>query len=165
MSHYQRASISVRKAATADSEAVIAVVRKCWTQYPDVVFDLDAELPELKDFARHYRGLEGEAWVAELDSEIVGCVAITPDDQPGMWMLHKLNVLPTARRHGVATALMREAEAAARAQDAVRMALWSDTRFVESHAFYASLGYEKIPLTRELGDLSGTVEYRFRKSL
>ena len=74
----------------------------------------------------------------------------------------------TARRSihdRLATALMREDEAAARAHNAVRMVLWSDTRFTESHAFYASLGYEKIPLTRELGDLSGTVEYRFRKSL
>lgn len=45
------------------------------------------------------------------------------------------------------------------------MVLWSDTRFVESHALYISLGYEKIPVTRELGDLSYTVELRFRKSL
>ena len=155
----------VRKAEETDSEAVIALVRECWSQYPGVVFDLDAELPELKNFAGYYRGLEGEAWVAKLDGEIAGCAAITPEDQPGVWMLHKLYVLPSARRHGIATALVREAEMAARAADAVRMVLWSDTRFVESHAFYASLGYEKIPLTRELNDLSNTVEFRFRKSL
>ena len=155
----------VRKATTADSAAVIAVVRKCWTQFEGVEFDLDAERPELKDFARYYQGLEGEAWVAELDGAVVGCAAIAPDDRPGMWILHKLYVLPTARRLGLAAALVREAEAAARAHDAVRMALWSDIRFTESHAFYASLGYEKIPVTRELGDLSGTVEFRFRKSL
>jgi len=158
-------SLLVRKAADTDSEAVIALVRECWSQYPGVVFDLDAELPELKNFAGYYRGLEGEAWVAKLDGEIAGCAAITPDDQPGVWMLQKLYVLPSARRHGIATALVREAEMAARAADAVRMVLWSDTRFVESHAFYASLGYEKIPLTRELNDLSNTVEFRFRKSL
>lgn len=158
--------MKTRVATAADSEAVIALVRECWTQYPNVVFDLDGELPELKHFAHHYRALGGEAWVADLDGRIAGCVAITPEeDEPGVWMLHKLNVIPTARRHGIATALVREAETAARAADAVRMVLWSDTRFVESHAFYASLGYEKIPLTRELGDLSGTVEYRFRKSL
>lgn len=157
--------MKTRIATDTDSTAVIAVVRECWTQYPGVVFDLDNELPELKDFAGHYRGLGGEAWVAELDGAIAGCVAIAPEDEPGVWMLHKLNVLPTARRHGIATALMRQAEAAVRAHDAVRMVLWSDTRFTESHAFYASLGYEKIPLTRELGDLSRTVEFRFRKSL
>jgi N-acetylglutamate synthase-like GNAT family acetyltransferase len=158
-------SASVRVASDTDSDAVIAVVRECWTQYPGVVFDLDGELPELKDFAAYYRALGGEAWVAELDGAVAGCAAIAPEDEPGVWMLHKLNVPPAARRHGIASALVREAEAAARTRDAVRMVLWSDTRFVESHAFYASLGYEKIPLTRELGDLSGTVEYRFRKSL
>ena len=57
-------------------------------------------------------------------------------------MLHKLNVLPEARRQGVGAALVREAETAAREHDAVRMVLWSDTRFVESHALYESLGYE-----------------------
>ena len=155
----------VRAAGDADSDAVIALVRECWTQYPGVVFDLDGELAELRDFAGYYRALEGEAWVAELDGRVAGCIAILPEDQPGVWMLHKLNVLPSARRRGIASALVREAEAAARARDAVRMVLWSDTRFIESHALYASLGYEKIPVTRELGDRSNTVEFRFRKSL
>jgi GNAT superfamily N-acetyltransferase len=159
-------STRVRHATAADSETVIAVVRECWTHYPGVIFDLDGELPELKHFAGHYRALGGEAWVAELDGAIAGCIAITPEeDEPGVWMLHKLNVLPTARRHGVATALVREAEAAARAAGTLRMVLWSDTRFVESHELYAALGYEKIPETRALNDLNRTVEFRFRKSL
>ena len=158
-------SIGVRPAAVADSAAVIEIVRECWTQYPGVIFDLDGELPELKDFGRHYRALGGEAWVAEAAGRPGGCVAIAPDDQPGVWILLKLNVLPAMRRLGMATELVRHAEAFARARDAVRMVLWSDTRFVESHDFYRSLGYEMIPLTRELNDLSKTVEYRFRKSL
>jgi putative acetyltransferase len=158
-------SPSIRLAGDADSAAVIVLVRECWTQYPGVIFDLDGELAELRGFSSHYRALGGEAWVAELEGQVAGCVAITPEEQPGVWMLHKLNVLPAARRHGLASALVREAEAYARAADAVRMMLWSDTRFVESHAFYRSLGYEKIPLTRKLRDRSNTVEYRFRKSL
>ncbi len=80
-------------------------------------------------------------------------------------MLHKLNVLAQARRRGVARGLVERAEAAARAAGAREMALWSDTRFLESHALYAALGYARQPETRELGDLSNTREYRFSKPL
>jgi len=157
--------LRVKNKKGADSDGVIAVVRESWTRYPGVIFDVDGKLPELKEFASYYRDLNGEVWVAELDGVIAGCAAIAPEDRPGEWMLHKLNVLPAARRHGIATALVSEAEGAARAAGAARMALWSDTRFVESHAFYAALGYEKMSETRALNDLSRTVECEFRKSL
>jgi len=155
----------IRLATDADSAAVAAVVRDCWTRYEGVVFDLEGELAELTRFAPHYRARGGEAWVAELDGAVVGCAAIAPEGPPGEWMLYKLNVLPRARRRGIGTALVGEAAAAARARGARRMVLWSDTRFVESHALYAALGYEKMPRTRALGDLSNTVEYGFRKDL
>ncbi len=158
-------SVVIRTAADADSEAVIAVIEACWTACAGVVFDADAEMPELRNFASHYDGLEGRAWVAELDGRVVACAAVVPADTDGAWMLHKLNVLPAARRNGIARALVREAESLARAHDAARMVLWSDTRFGESHALYRQLGYERMPRTRSLDDLSKSVEYRFRKSL
>lgn len=156
---------TIRRAADPDSADIIEIIRTCWTAYPGVVVDIDRELAELKSFAESYESLGGRAWVAELDRSVVACAAIAPDEEPGVWMLHKLNVLPGARRRGIAAALVREAETAARAEDSVRMVLWSDTRFVESHALYASLGYERMPETRKLGDLSNTVEFRFRKTL
>lgn len=158
-------SVVIRPASDADSEAVIAVIGACWTAYAGVVFDVDGEMPELKNFASHYQGLKGGAWVAELDARVVACVAAVPADSDGAWMLHKLNVLPAARRNGIASLLVREAEMLARAHDAARMVLWSDTRYSESHALYARLGYQRMPRTRTLDDLSKSVEYRFRKSL
>jgi len=157
--------VTIRPAIAADSEAVVAVVRASWTAYPGVVFDLDGELPELKTFAESYEALGGRAWVAELDRRVVACAAVAPDDEPGVWMLHKLNVLPEARRRGIGAALVREAETAALAQDAVRMVLWSDTRFAGSHALYESLGYQRMPETRTPYDLSNTEEYGFQKNL
>ena len=156
---------TVRPATEADSPAVIGVVRACWAGYPGVVFDIDNELAKLNTFALHYEEPGGRAWVAELDYRVVGCVAATPDEEAGAWMLHMLNVMPTVRRQGIGTALVRNAELIAGTLGAVRMVLWSDTRFIESHALYATLGYQRMPTTRELGDLSNTVEYRFQKSL
>lgn len=45
------------------------------------------------------------------------------------------------------------------------MVLWSDTRFVGSHALYESLGYHRMLHTRELNDLSNTEECGFRRNL
>ena len=156
---------TTRPATEADSTAVIAVVRACWAGYPGVVFDLESELAKLNNFAAHFEALNGRAWVAEQDYRIIGCIAAAPDVEPGVWEIHMLNVMPTARRQGVATSLVRGAELAARTADAVRMVLWSDSRFIESHALYEALGYERLPMTRELDDLSKSTEYRYRKSL
>lgn len=158
-------SATIRPATEADSPTVTSIVRSCWTEYPGVVVDLDNELQELKTFATHYESLGGRAWVAELDYRVVGCLAATPDEEPDAWMLHKLNVLPAARRQGVASALIRNAELIAGSLGVTRIVLWSDTRFVESHAMYAALGYVQLLTTRELDDLSNTVEYRFQKTL
>ena len=43
--------------------------------------------------------------------------------------------------------------------------LWSDTRFADAHRLYERLGYRKSGVTRELHDMSGSVEYHFRKEL
>ncbi len=158
-------STSIRAATDADSAAVIEIVRTCWSAYPGVVVDIDGEMPELKRWALHHRSLGGRAWVAELEGRVVACIAATRDERPGAWTLHKLNVLPEARRRGIGAALVGEAESAACEQDAVCMVLWSDTRFVESHALYESLGYARMPETRRLNDLSKTTEYRYRKAL
>ena len=56
-----------------------------------------------------------------------------------------------------------EHEALGRAMATVE--LWSDTRFIDAHRLYRSLGYDQLPGTRELHDLSDTVEYRFAKRL
>lgn len=157
--------VVVRTASASDSAAVIGVVRNSWTAYPGVVFDLDGELPELKVFAHHYERRGGRAWVAVLQDAVVGCIATTPRSTPGSWMLHKLNVLSEARRRGIGVALVKAAEAWARSRGAREMTLWSDTRFVESHALYRSLGYAQMPEMRRLDDLSNTEEFLFRKSL
>src|ERR1041384_5628160 len=47
---------------------------------------------------------------------------------------------------------------------AMEIILWSDTRFVEAHRLYRSLGFE-LSGKRELQDLNNTTEFGFRKSL
>ena len=72
---------------------------------------------------------------------------------------------PDRQRRGIGRRLVAHAEEHARAKGATRMVFWSDTRFTHAHRLYESLGYRRVGRTRELGDISNSVEYRFEKEL
>jgi putative acetyltransferase len=79
--------------------------------------------------------------------------------------LHRLYVRPDQRRQGLGESLVRLAEDYARARGATRMVFWSDTRFTTAHRLYERLGYGRVGATRDLGDISNSVEYRFEKDI
>jgi len=56
-------------------------------------------------------------------------------------------------------------EQAARNRRASAVELWSDTRFGDAHRLYESLGYRRLPDSRDLNDASNSTEYHFRKQL
>jgi putative acetyltransferase len=57
------------------------------------------------------------------------------------------------------------AEDHARRLRATQMVFWSDTRFTTAHRLYERLGYKRVGGTRELGDISNSVEYLFEKHI
>jgi putative acetyltransferase len=46
-----------------------------------------------------------------------------------------------------------------------RMLLWSDTRFVEAHRLYRSMGFRQLDEPRDLHDSNNSVEYGFEREL
>ncbi len=134
-----------------------------WRSYPGVNFDVDAELPELRAPARAFASAGGRGWVAERDGVAIGCVGVVPLGRGGAWEILKLYVAREQRRRGLARRLLSLAEEWARGRGALDLELWTDTRFIEAHAFYRAQGYQQDG-QRSLDDLSRTVEYRFRKS-
>jgi len=56
-----------------------------------------------------------------------------------------LGVLPAARRHGVARALMKECERLARETDRHRIVLSTEPAMVAAQALYEGLGYVRTP--------------------
>jgi putative acetyltransferase len=76
-----------------------------------------------------------------------------------------LYVAAAARRRRLGARLVGLVEDAARGRGAAAVELWSDTRFHDAHRLYARLGYGRSARTRELHDLSNTVEHHFRKRL
>lgn len=155
----------IREARDDDAWDLIGLVAGCWAEYPGCVLDVHGEVPELLAIATHYRNLGGGFWMAEDSGRLAGCVGLAPSPEPGFAVLHKLYVAWSARRQGLGETLVGLVEAEAAARGATAIELWSDTRFEDAHRLYERLGYERLPETRELHDLSHSVEYRFWKPL
>ena len=155
--------VCIRDARDSDGDQLITLIDDCWSEYPGCVLDVDAEVPELKAIATHFRLSGGSFWVAEHASVIIGCIGVTP--KPDGVQLHKLYVARAGRHRGLGSRLVGLVEDNAETAGARCVELWSDTRFEAAHRLYERLGYHRQPQTRSLGDLSNTVEYQFRKML
>ncbi len=157
-------NLTIREASDADAPAVIALIARCFSDYDGCVMDLpglDADLPQV---ARHFRTRGGRFWVAEAAGVIVGCIGQVPIDADRI-ELKRLYVAPEARRRGLASRLLALVEQAARRHGARWIELWSDTRFVEAHAFYLAHGFVRTGAARTLHDPSHTTEHAFRRKV
>lgn len=116
--------------------------------------------------ARH-----GRVLVAELESAVVGVVALKAPGAPGRAVaeageaeLSRLVVSASARRLGIGAALVTRCHELARAGDWDSVALWSRPYQVAAHRLYESLGYKRVP-ERDRTDESGHARCVFRLAL
>ena len=137
----------------------------CFAEYPNCIMDVDGEIPELRRIASYFAENQGKFWVGERDGRVVACIGVSPSDEPGGVELRKLYVHRSVRRIGLASVLAELVLTEAEARGADFVDLWSDTRFDQAHAFYTRLGFEGGTRSRDLNDLSNTVEYYFRRQL
>jgi GNAT superfamily N-acetyltransferase len=154
----------VREARDDDAEALIALIGGCWAEYPGVELHVDAEEPWLRAPASAYRGWDGRLWVVETAGDLVACCGTKPLGD-GVVELKSMYVAARARRQGLARLLERLVQQEAARRGAHRIELWSDTRFTDAHATYASLGYVQLDGRRYLDDLSDSWEFPFAKDL
>ncbi len=152
----------IRPGRDDDAVAFITLIERCWAEYPGIVFDVDAEMPELHALASYYAGKRGALWAAEADDGIIGMVATVPHDGDA-WEICRVYTLPSTHGGGLGHRLLDQAEAHARAQGAKRLVLWSDTRFDRAHRFYEKRGYIRHGPIRVLQDLSNSLEFAYAK--
>lgn len=158
-------SHTLRPGRDSDGPELIALVAAIYAEYPKCYLDVDNEAPEWRHIATSFEQWQGRFWVAEREGKVVGCVGITPAKRAGGCELKKLYVAKSERRQGLASRLLELVENEARARQASFVDLWSDTKFEPAHLFYERHGYTRSGETRELHDISDTVEYYFCKDL
>jgi N-acetylglutamate synthase-like GNAT family acetyltransferase len=154
---------TVRPARDADAAGVIALIGGVYAEYPGNVLDVETEERGLLAPASSFERF----WVAERDGAIVGSCALVSHRRGGELTVEmkKVYVAAPLRGTGLAQRLVALVEQHASSAGASRIELWSDTRFTRGHSFYARLGYRRTGRTRELHDLSNSVEYEFVKVL
>lgn len=156
---------TIRTARDEDEQGLIALIGGCFAEYPGCVLDIDREIPELRAIATYFAGRDGKFWIAEAEGSVTGCIGVAPaPDSAGVELL-KLYVDSAMRGRGVGRRLVGLVEEEAARREARFIELWTDTRFENAHRLYERLGYERLPETRDLHDLSDTTEYHYRKRL
>lgn len=155
----------IRPGTDADGPAYIRLIGEAWGEFPGVVFDVDAELPELHHLASWFAAGGGTLWLAEDAGRPLGMVATRPLGSDSAWEICRMYVDRAARGSGLAQRLLDTAEAHARAAGAQRMVLWTDTRFNAAHRFYEKQSYVRQGAVRILDDLSKSLEFRYAKPL
>src|ERR1700722_8860390 len=110
----------IRSAQDDDSANLIRMIGAIYSEYPGCVLDVDLEMPELRKPASAAEADDGCWWVAESGREIIGSVAVVPEDE-SVVELKKLYVSPSARRNGLGAKLVALSGRQARGCRAPRM--------------------------------------------
>ena len=157
-------NISIREASDDDAEGLIALIGDIFQDYENCVLDLEDLDKEFLAISSYIKALKGKFWVAEIDGVIVGSIGYAPMEG-GRVELKRLYVANHIRRKGLANRLTDLVYQAADELAAIAIECWSDTRFLEAHAYYLKHGFEQQPETRDLNDPSNSTEYHFIKRL
>lgn len=155
--------LQIREASDQDSNAVTGLIAGIFAEYPGCVLDVEREEPDLLAIATSFSKKPGKFWVVSRGDEVAGCLGLVFHE--GFAELKKLYVRKSERRRGIARRLLQEALASLDPAAYGRLLAWSDSRFVEAHAFYAQQGFKRKPGSRELHDLSRSVEFAFEMEL
>ena len=158
-------SLPIRPATDSDGDQIANMIELIFAEYPGCHFVRD-EFPELAHPATAFTNENGVLWVIDRDGLITGCVGVVRDrSDSSLFELRKLYLRQQERGKGIAIRLIDMVESHARAHGGDRVHLWSDTRFERAHHVYFREGYTKHNETRELRDVSNTVEYHFSKQI
>lgn len=151
----------VRPARPEDTPAIHALIARVFADY-DYILDVVQEDAHLRDPGPYFRSSGGEFWVVEQDGRIIATCAVHLHPEAGE--LKSLYVAHEHRRRGWGRRLTQMTIEHARRAGRPRMFLWSDTRFVEAHRLYESLGFVRSGL-REIRSTNSFSEYRYEREL
>jgi N-acetylglutamate synthase-like GNAT family acetyltransferase len=155
----------LRHARDDDSDAIIALVSRVWSEYPGKTLVAANDMPELLKPASAYGRCDGRFWVVEANGQIIGTIALMPSAEDGVVELQKLYVARDMRKNGLGSFLCYLVEREARDRGAQAIELWSDVKLLDAHRRYEQLGYRRGNTLKNYNDTSSTVRGYYRKEL
>jgi len=155
----------LRYARDDDSDAIIALVSRVWSEYPGKTLVAATDMPELLMPASAYGRNGGCFWVVEANGQIIGTIALAPSVEDGVVELQKLYVARDMRKNGLGSFLCSFVEREARERGAQAIELWSDVKLSDAHRRYERLGYRRGNALKTYSDTSSTVRGYYRKEL
>lgn len=163
-------SIQIREATNADGDGVGDIIRAAFSEYGGCFYDRALEFPELDALADHFRHAGGRCWVASDGDSIIGSCAIAPSPRPlgpfaTAMEIKKVYLDRRWRGAGLADRLLVRAVEFAGMKGVDGVELWTDTRFLAAHRFYARKGFTFSGWTRAIDDISATLEYHYHRRL
>jgi putative acetyltransferase len=157
--------LSLRDARDDDAQDLFGLLSLCFADYPGCFVDPHDDLPDLLRPAAGAAAKNGRFWVIDDERGRV-CACVSVDfPEAGNAELHRLYVRPDMRRRGLGQRLVAAVEAYAVERGARRVFFWSDTRFTDAHRLYERLGYRRREGTRDLGDISNSIEFYFERDV
>jgi ribosomal protein S18 acetylase RimI-like enzyme len=154
-------SLQPRPTIPEDVPGIHALIGEVYAEY-DCVLDVETDERHLLEPGAYFRAHGGEFWVVEKDGHIGATAAVVLHEDAGE--LKSLYVHKTLRRQGWGRRLTRLAIDYARSHGKEKMILWSDTRFLDAHRLYRSLGFRETG-TRDLHDSNNSIEYGFEMAI
>ncbi len=152
----------IRPGRDADSSGVIALISRCWADYPNCILDVERDAPGLLAPAAYYAAQGGTLWITEDSGTVAGMIAAVPRDA-GAWEVCRVYVHPDRHGTGLAHRLLDAAEAHALAAGATRLLLWTDTQFDQAHRYYEKRSYVRTGPIRILESDPGVLEFGYAK--
>ena len=95
----------------------------------------------LGNFSVHFDTTREDAWIAEMDDQIIGSVFLMKTDDPEAAKLRLLYVEPAARGLGVGSRLVRLCIERARELDYRKLMLWTNDVLVSARKIYQAAGF------------------------
>jgi len=135
--------VIIRTFHPGDEDAVVGVILPI--QREEFDFSITAaDQPDLAEIPAWYQTGAGQFWLAELDGEAVGTIALK-DIGDGAVALRKMFVKPVARgAAGAAQALLDTALGHARTHGLQTIWLGTTEAFKAAHRFYEKNGFEQV---------------------
>jgi putative acetyltransferase len=151
----------MRRTVASDIPQLSQIIDEVFKEYGWIYVEAD-EVPDFVKFQTYY-GDESKARLYTIESTgdhhtIAGCIALKFNSE-GPY-LSRVYLSKEFRGIGLGKWMTNEVISIAREEGHPSIHLWTDTRFLDAHGMYKSLGFEQTTDLRSLHDINTSFEFK-----